>query len=1299
MPSANASTPSQLSVGDLVFFRHPKHSWILGNVVTVDGQVTCRSDDPKRSCVGELVPKLKPEADVTAAMSNLVDEDVADLLHLTVLHESTLLRCLYLRYISDVIYTNVGAIVVALNPFSFSIPHYQDSCMQDYLAALAEGSAALLPHTWATAHVTYYELLASFSPQFILVSGESGSGKTEASKIVVKYLSALSSGKGSPAEDEQSKQCGAKMQRCSPILESFGNAKTVRNDNSSRFGKFMKIQFTASGVLCGSFTERYLLEKSRIVSAGEGERVYHSFYLMLRGVGKRLGIAMKPEGHYKSINSGGVLRNEDYDSEADSDDVIASMRTVGLDAAAIQSAWKVTAGILHLLNLRFEQDESGTGAVLSSGSSEDAYAAAGHWDIAADELATELLQTALIIRNEVSCKRHSPVVAADCRDAVCKALYDKLFDWLVTQCNRLCDAPNPSAVAGWVGLLDIFGFEDFKLNSFEQLCINLANESLQGHYNLFVFDKDMEECKAEGINTVNIACPNNRPCLDLVQDTKKGILSLLDDQSSMATGTNEQFVESCVAMHGDGKSADFVVEKTKRLCFSIRHYAGTVCYDCTNWVEKNRDTLKDGMRMLLRSSKDPVIASLLDAPADPSGGGGRGKRAFVSTFFRQQLSELMAIINASNPHWIRCVKPHPAKKPRMFDGVQAMAQLESSGVLGTVKIRKAGYPVRILYAKFVERFLIMAPSFLSAPPSKKDRDALLASLDRCRKVTAEIVKVMGMLDMEVSQLGKTKLFMKADALTKMEHLRRQCIATHTFRVKLVGRGYLARKQQGLLRIEAAVKRIVFEYRDYCSRCAADRAARAARQAAMVKAVIDGAADLVSAFINAVTTDWLNMSPPRIERIEAHLLFMEERLRANILADASTTWASMIGAVAYDFLVAQEEIKRYVLTHSSEMAQQRWYLILYAYDTLMDDWMEEEEYQRLRLEEEAMRELDPAFNRPLFGAMRTAVCIEAVAAHDALVRQWAQTANECIVRPRFGEAVALLLHGGGGNGDSDARRSCEGIRRRFIEVEEERHRSAIRDGRFKHLLFCKSRAVAAMEEAERHSLILIEAKHWCEMGHNMTGMSSSTTARELWELFIREMRRCVGEEQHARKCLVHLHVEALNRIDVLDLSRLETAVRRSIEKKHQRATAHLVHGTLECPHPRTFGMWVQLWSKEQHWRNAMMLLEVKHRHLIQRDFLTVRELWQREHWLRRMLFLMRCLQISELSKRFALMSDQCMWFRDARRQAWHAGVQMQTEVREQRRFETDAQKLLYDNLRLSDLESMLHASPTSKNVVK
>lgn len=853
--------------GDQVFFRHAEHSWILGTVASVSKkEISCSSNDPQRKLIGEKVEKLHPQHDVAQVMGSTVNEDVDDLLNLTILHESTLLRTLFIRYMRDIIYTNIGAIVVALNPFTFSIPWYKDDYMLRYLD---EGHTIEknVPHTWAVSHNTYWELFDQQSPQFILVSGESGSGKTEASKIVVKYFTALSNrsvaaaaaaveaGGGGGAENKEnnnndnnnrdnSNQVGKRLQQCSPILEAFGNARTVRNDNSSRFGKFMKIQFSSTGVLLGARITRYLLEKSRILLGAKGERVYHAFYLVCRGeFSKEFNLLQDKE--YKSLSSGQVLSNPDFDTAADFKEVVDAMKDVGLDDVAIRSVWSTVAAIITIVNVDFVSD-GGEGSKIKDQAGIDFVSKAAQL-LRVDEakLQYQLLKSETVVRGEVNVRLHSPGAASDVRDALCKATYDGLFFDLVTRCNAICDANTDDTY--WVGLLDIFGFEDFEKNSFEQLCINLANETLQGHYNTYVFNKDLEECKAEGISTVDIICPDNTPCLTMISDPKVGLFALLDDECSLGKGSDKGFLDAAIAKFKD--HPDFVAFKVAKVPgFGVRHYAGNVTYDVSGFLEKNRDNLKDDLKLLLRESQNSLVAELLPAPVAKT-----GRAQTVSGFFRQQLGELMDIINSSNPHWIRCIKPHPAKKPRMFHGRNTMSQLESSGVLGTIKIRKAGFPVRMLFKVFIERFTIFLPW--------KDEANLMTmlstegkmSLKEAREKVAMILKRKDISDVcpqpKMCQIGKTKVFLKSEGLTPLEKLRRDEQVRRVLKIQAIGRAYTqVRNKLMHVRYKMCVVLIVKEWREYLERTKVEREAKVAREKAFRQAMSDGTEALTNGFL-------------------------------------------------------------------------------------------------------------------------------------------------------------------------------------------------------------------------------------------------------------------------------------------------------------------------------------------------------------------------------------------------------------------------------------------------------------------
>jgi myosin heavy subunit len=728
-------------IGGKVFFKCVKRSWIVGVLESFD--TAKRTGTCKAVEGGDVVQNLKEE-EIHPCRDGSEDEDVNDLLMLTELHDATLLHCVRQRYFKDIIYTNIGAIVVALNPFNFKIPRYLESMMPQYLAE-GEIIEKSLPHSWACAHNTYYEMKNDSRNQTILVSGESGAGKTEASKIVMRYLGAVSCLRGKGQEKEAAELVATKINKSSPILEAFGNAKTVRNDNSSRFGKFMEVKFDREGFLVGAKITKYLLEKSRIITASQGERVYHSFYLLLR-CSKRAEYLLEDDKKYKTVNAGRTLSNPEFDTEKEFEEVSAAMRTMGVSENEKNSIWKVLAGILHLENVEFIPD--GEGSMLAASSTEAVGKATSLWEIDRAAYERELKETTLVIMGNPVKKLMNIAQSADARSALDKALYDATFTWLVDQCNKSLDVGDN--YSNWIGLLDIFGFEDFKVNSFEQLCINLTNETLQHHYNTFIFCRDVEECRAEGVDMSGVPFPDNTPCLKMITGPG-GVMALLDEECQLGSGTDQAFFEK-VTQKWNG-TPFFEVKKGARSSFTIKHYAGNVAYEVQDFREKNLDTLKDAWKHMVRASKDPFIAQLLPEPVDL-----KGPKPTVSGFFKKQLNDLMDLINSTNPHWIRCIKPHPAKKPLMFDGISVMSQLSSSGVLGTVRIRKAGYAVRLPVATFVAQYRIIAKA--------KGRDCTAKGiLDACK------------YSKEDAQIGTKRVFLRSHIYLDIELRKKEALAS------------------------------------------------------------------------------------------------------------------------------------------------------------------------------------------------------------------------------------------------------------------------------------------------------------------------------------------------------------------------------------------------------------------------------------------------------------------------------------------------------------------------------------------
>eukprot|EP01060_Flectonema_neradi_P039446 TRINITY_DN868_c0_g1_i1.p1 TRINITY_DN868_c0_g1~~TRINITY_DN868_c0_g1_i1.p1 ORF type:complete len:1427 (+),score=281.74 TRINITY_DN868_c0_g1_i1:715-4995(+) len=736
--------------GAKVFYFDPNYAWAIGTVLEdtgkhfkVEGEIASASEVTDSSLT--TCNKLG-EDEIWPVREDVVDEQFDDLLNLTVLHDATIQRCLYIRYMDNIVYTNIGAIVVALNPWNFKIPHYMEDYMPRYLAE-GEVIKENRPHSWAQAHNTYFELRRDNQNQCILISGESGAGKTEAAKIVMKYLGSVSCMTGSDEAKEAARRIAFSIEQASPILEGFGNAKTVRNPNSSRFGKFMKVQFASDGFLVGAFTIKYLLEKSRIVTASPGERVYHAFYLLVKGRdASKYGLG-EPEAYH--TNAGRCIDIPGVDDHEDYDICLSAMDNCGFAPEEKEGLWKSVAGIMHLLQVKFVAVDSDSCKVEPS-TDPLVDAASDIWGTSASDMRVELVKTTTGSGDSQFVKLLTTEKAADVRDALVKSLYDQLFQWEVDAINKTTDIGTGE---NWIGLLDIFGFEDFEINTFEQICINLANETLQNHYNDFIFTKDMAECRGEGIDVTEVVRPDNLPCLNLLR-SRTGVFGLLDDECSLGKGSDQQFLDK--VKDTNGKNPFFSVKKFSKNSFMIAHYAATVNYTVEGWLDKNRDTLKPAMRLLMRASTVPFIAGLIEAPDE------NAKKDTVGGFFRKQLDSLMQLINSTNPHWIRCVKPHPNKKPLQVHGVQMMVQLESSGVLGTVKIRKAGFPVRPTFEKFIARFRVIVPP--------ETHPALDADVKTKSEFCLSVCQAAGIEKLK-AQSGLSKMFLKNEASQHLEAVR------------------------------------------------------------------------------------------------------------------------------------------------------------------------------------------------------------------------------------------------------------------------------------------------------------------------------------------------------------------------------------------------------------------------------------------------------------------------------------------------------------------------------------------------
>jgi myosin heavy subunit len=748
-------------VGQDVYAVLRQKGWASAKIAAIqhDGKI-----DVTDSATGEKVSALQP-ALVHGILPGAFNPDDADLFRVNDLHPATLLLCLKARYEGPqaVQYSRMGEMILSVNPFQRLAVNGEGE-RDKYLKA--PDAAVLPPHVWQIADKAFKRIVASrLGNQSVVISGESGSGKTENTKALISYLGALSQRNSvNDLQREIVKTVNQRLADSNPILESFGNARTVRNDNSSRFGKYVKLYFDPhSGIMVGGGMETYLLEKSRVCRLGPGERCYHVFYEMLAGLPaaekQRLG-GLRNAQDYPSLARGNTLTRRGVDGRElnDADEfkvLVAAMTKLGMTAEVQSAMWTVLASILHLLDVEFGPDPNEKAMVKT----EDRFrVACGLLSIDPEKLRPCFLVKS---KTKILTTQCMPAEAEGLRDSFCKALYVGVFDHLVAAINRVI-APTVSVTdAKYIGILDIFGFENFQINSFEQMCINFANESLQNHYNKYTFLNDEEECRSEGIEFPKIEFPDNTECLNMFDLPKTGIFALLDEACYVKGGTYQTFTENVWAQW-TGKSAHFIRPKsTAANSFGIRHYACDVAYSTPEWLEKNSDPLKEEAKtvMVENASSNGAVktfyAGLLEnADCTPSDGQAR-KRTSVSSRFRQQLVALRSELESTETHFIRCIKPNMEAKPQVLDNYHVSMQLESAGVLQTITVKRQGYPARRELSAFAKFFHSLAPISKIRPLLKQQRYA-----DASKLILDLYVRVFGWKPPHYA-VGNTKVFMKS----------------------------------------------------------------------------------------------------------------------------------------------------------------------------------------------------------------------------------------------------------------------------------------------------------------------------------------------------------------------------------------------------------------------------------------------------------------------------------------------------------------------------------------------------------
>eukprot|EP00079_Xenopus_tropicalis_P021939 XP_012813581.1 PREDICTED: unconventional myosin-VIIa isoform X4 [Xenopus tropicalis] len=698
---------------------------------------------------------------------------VEDMIRLGDLNEAGILRNLLIRYREHLIYTNcggrtyTGSILVAVNPYQL-LPIYTPDQIRLYTNRKI---GEMPPHIFAIADNCYFNMQRNNKDQCCIISGESGAGKTESTKLILQFLAAIS-GQHSWIEQQ--------VLEANPILEAFGNAKTIRNDNSSRFGKYIDIHFNKKGAIEGAKIEQYLLEKSRVCRQAQDERNYHIFYCMLKGMSpeQKKKLSLGQASDYNYLCMGKCTTCDGRDDSKEYANIRSAMKVLMFTDTENWEISRLLAAILHMGNLRYEArmyDNLDACEVVYSTS---LTTAATLLEVGPQELMNCLTSRTIITRGETVSTPLSMEQALDVRDAFVKGIYGRLFVWIVDKINAAIYRPlsnEPKAARRSIGLLDIFGFENFTVNSFEQLCINFANENLQQFFVRHVFKLEQEEYNLENINWQHIEFTDNQDALDMIAIKPMNIISLIDEESKFPKGTDTTMLNKLNVQH---KLNTFYIppKNNYETQFGINHFAGIVYYETKGFLEKNRDTLHGDIIQLVHSAKNKFIKQIFQADV-AMGAETRKRSPTLSSQFKRSLELLMRTLSVCQPFFVRCIKPNEYKKPMLFDRELCVRQLRYSGMMETIRIRRAGYPIRYTFVEFVDRYRVLMPG---VKPAYKQGDLR----GTCERIAES---VLGKDD--DWQIGKTKIFLKDHHDMLLEIERDKAITDKVILIQKVVRGF------------------------------------------------------------------------------------------------------------------------------------------------------------------------------------------------------------------------------------------------------------------------------------------------------------------------------------------------------------------------------------------------------------------------------------------------------------------------------------------------------------------------------
>uniref|UniRef100_A0A8W4FCU2 Myosin-9 n=1 Tax=Sus scrofa TaxID=9823 RepID=A0A8W4FCU2_PIG len=734
--------------------------------------------------------KVKVNKDDIQKMNPPKFSKVEDMAELTCLNEASVLHNLKERYYSGLIYTYSGLFCVVINPYK-NLPIYSEEIVEMYKGKKRH---EMPPHIYAITDTAYRSMMQDREDQSILCTGESGAGKTENTKKVIQYLAHVaSSHKSKKDQGELERQ----LLQANPILEAFGNAKTVKNDNSSRFGKFIRINFDVNGYIVGANIETYLLEKSRAIRQAKEERTFHIFYYLLSGAGEHLktDLLLEPYNKYRFLSNGHVTIPGQQDKDM-FQETMEAMRIMGIPEEEQMGLLRVISGVLQLGNIVFKKERNTDQASMPDNTA--AQKVSHLLGINVTDFTRGILTPRIKVGRDYVQKAQTKEQADFAIEALAKATYERMFRWLVLRINKALDKTKRQG-ASFIGILDIAGFEIFDLNSFEQLCINYTNEKLQQLFNHTMFILEQEEYQREGIewNFIDFGL-DLQPCIDLIEKPAgpPGILALLDEECWFPKATDKSFVEKVMQEQGTHPKFQKPKQLKDKADFCIIHYAGKVDYKADEWLMKNMDPLNDNIATLLHQSSDKFVSELwkdvdriigLDQVAGMSetalpGAFKTRKGMFrtVGQLYKEQLAKLMATLRNTNPNFVRCIIPNHEKKAGKLDPHLVLDQLRCNGVLEGIRICRQGFPNRVVFQEFRQRYEILTPN--SIPKGFMDG----------KQACVLMIKALE-LDSNLYRIGQSKVFFRAGVLAHLEEERDLKITDVIIGFQACCRGYLARK--------------------------------------------------------------------------------------------------------------------------------------------------------------------------------------------------------------------------------------------------------------------------------------------------------------------------------------------------------------------------------------------------------------------------------------------------------------------------------------------------------------------------